>query len=231
MILLTDDVKPLYRRVISNTPDQAGRIVMFLSAHAGEGASSIAASFALLAAEDTRKPAWLLDLDLRRNHAFNAFAVGTLSTKMGGVGAPYSAMLKTQPFFSIEPPDPEALAAPGLFTAHRVGQTRLMVTQFENSVVKPDAQVQVRTQPSYWKAVRAATDWTIIDAPALERSSAGLVLASQADCVILVVRADATSAADVAQAKRDIERHGGKVLGVAMNRIKPDAQLADRIGS
>lgn len=231
MMLLTEDVKPLYRQVAGAPKDEGGRIVMFLSAHAGEGNSSVASSFALLAAEEAKKPAWLLDLDLRRNHAFNTFAVGALSAKMGGVGAPYSALLKTQPFFSIEPADPDAAAAPGLFTAHRVGQTKLMVTQFDNAALKPDAVLQVRTQPCYWKAVKAATDWTIVDAPALERSSAGLVVASQADCVILVVCADATTAAEVAALKLEVERHGGRVMGVAMNRIKRDARLVERLAS
>ena len=86
---------------------------MFVAARSGEGVSSIAASFALIAAESARKPVWLLDLDLKRNAAFNAFAVGEFAHAFGGVGPPYSAALKTQPFFSIEPEDAAASAGLG----------------------------------------------------------------------------------------------------------------------
>ncbi|MEZ5937028.1 MAG: sugar kinase [Hyphomonadaceae bacterium] len=207
-----------------------GRLVMLMSAQGGEGVSSLAASLALAAAEHARKPTWLLDLDLRRNHAFNAFAVGALSMRYGGVGPPYSALLKTDPFFTIEPEDKEATGMPGLFTAHRVGETRMMVTQFDADRLQANAMVRIRTQPSYWAAVRGATDWTVVDAPALARSNAGLAVASQMDGVVLVVQADRTPASEVAKLRQAVERHGGRVLGVALTRIQVDARLVESIG-
>jgi Mrp family chromosome partitioning ATPase len=228
MLDLRSDLASLYRR-LSQTPAEGGRMVMFLSARSGEGVSSIAASFALLAAERARKPVWLVDLDLRRNHAFNMFAVGPFAEKFGGVGPPYSAMLKTQPFFSIEPDDPGAMAGLGLFTAHRVGETRMMVTQFDGARVKTGHAVKIRTQPAYWSAVRAATDWTVVDAPALERASVGLAIASQMDSTVIVVRADATPAREVDEVRRDVEAHGGTIAGAVLNRQKRDAGLSDRL--
>jgi len=46
---------------------------------------------------------------------------------------------------------------------------------------------------------------------------------------VLVVKADETAAADVAAMRQDIEAHGGRVLGIVMNRIQDDALLAGRL--
>jgi Mrp family chromosome partitioning ATPase len=218
------------QRALSQTPaDDGGRTVMFMSARAGEGTSSIAVSFALMAAEPARKPVWLVDLDLKRNHLFNTFAVGPFADAFGGVGPPYSAALKTQPFFTVEPEDPEVNAGLGLFTAHRVGETRLMVTQFDAPRLKPGHAVRIRTQPAYWQAVRAQTDWAVVDAPALERAGAGLAICSQMDRVIIVVKADDTTPGEVEACRREIEAHGGRVGGVVLNREKEDARFIDRL--
>jgi Mrp family chromosome partitioning ATPase len=226
---LRADLVDLYRQLSQTPATEGGRSVMFMSARSGEGASSIAASFALLAAEHARKPVWLVDLDLKRNHMFNAFAVGPFAQAFGGVGPPYSAALKTQPFFSIEPEDPEATSGLGLFTAHRVGETRLMVTQFDASRIKQGHAVRIRTQPAYWQAVRAATDWAVIDAPAMQLAGAGLAIASQIDRVVIVVRADETSPNDVDALRSEIESHGGRIGGVVLNRVKRDARFIDRL--
>ncbi len=226
---LRDDLADLHRALSQVPATEGGRTVMFMSARAGEGVSSVAVSFALMAAASARKPVWLVDLDLKRNHLFNTFALGPFADAFGGVGPPYSASLKTQPFFSIEPNDPEANAGLGLFTAHRVGETRLMVTQFDASRLKAGSSLRIRTQASYWQAVRTATDWAVVDAPALERAGAGLAIASQMDRVVIVASADETTPAELDAVRAEIEAHGGKVGGVVLNREKDDARFIDRL--
>ena len=226
---LRADLRDLYRALAQTPATEGGRSVMFIAARAGEGTSSIAGSFALLAAEQSRRAVWLVDLDLKRNHLFNSFAVGPFAQAFGGVGPPYSAALRTQPFFTIEPDDPDATSGLGLFTAHRVGDTRLMVTQFDAARLKPGASIRIRTQPAYWSAVRAATDWAVVDAPALELAGAGLAITSQIDRTVIVVRADDTTPGDVDTLRREIEAHGGRVGGVVLSRQKGDARVADRV--
>jgi Mrp family chromosome partitioning ATPase len=228
VIDLRTGLHELMRQLALAPAGDSGRTIMFMSARAGEGVSSIAASFALLVAETARKPVWLVDLDLRRNNVFNAFAVGEFAGKFGGVGPPYAGNLKTQPFFSIEPEDPAAVAGVGVFTAHRVGETRLMVTQFDASRVKAGQSIRIRTALDYWTAARAATDWTIVDAPALERASAGLAVACQMDRTVIVVKADATPPAEVDQLRRELKKHGANIGGAVLNREKADARFIDR---
>ncbi len=227
MLDIRSHLTETYRKLASTETSDGGRIVLVMSANAGEGVSSVAASLALLAAEEARKPVWLMDLDLRRNRVFNAFAVDNFASQFGGVGPPYSAALKTQPFFSIEPEPPEDLQS-GIFTAHRVGETRLMVTYFDAARLKSGQAIRIRQRPDYWAAVRRATDWTFIDAPALDQANAGLAVAAQADAVLLVVEADHTTPQQADNLRTEIERHGGTVAGVVFNRIRGDAAVADR---
>lgn len=179
------------RQALQTTPaDAGGRTVMFVSARAGEGVSSVASSIAMLLADAARKPVWLVDLDVRRNQHFNAFAVGEFAALGGGVGRPYSALLNTQPFFSAgAAADPDPLPADA-YTVHRVGDTRLMVTWFDEMRAAPGQPIRIQTRPAWWAALRTVADWAVVDAPALERSGAALAVASQIDRTIIVVEAD-----------------------------------------
>ena len=73
---LRDQIDGVWRAASRLSSGAGGTCVMFIAANEGEGTSSIAASFALLAARKSQKSAWLLDLDLRRNAVFAAATVG-----------------------------------------------------------------------------------------------------------------------------------------------------------
>lgn len=205
---------------------------MFMAARSGEGATSMATSFALLAAARARRSAWLVDLDLRRNPVINGFRQG-FARGVGDPGKAYDASLGTAQIFSLTPKmmtnAGRAIADPRLLMAHPIDETRLMVTRFRTKRLRPGQKVQLQTQPEWWDALRRATDWIIVDAPALERSAAGLVMAGQMDGVVLVVEADRTRREDILTLQSEIELHGGRIVGIALNRRRWDARLADRM--
>lgn len=203
-----------------------GRSVMFVAAHNGEGTSSVAASFALLASQYVEKTAWLVDLDLRRNCAFNAFEEG-FAEGVGKPGRAFDASLRQEQIYTLEPP---ALSGPQkkLLSAYEIEGQRLLVTRFRNEHLGSRSQVQVRTSPAWWQALDKISNWTIVDAPALERSPTGLAMASQMNGVFLVVEADRTSPEAVSNARDEIEAYGGSVLGVVMNQVRRDARLFER---
>lgn len=231
MIDLRDRLDTVWRAASRLTAASGGRCVMFMSAREGEGTSSVAASFALLAARKSQKSAWLVDLDLRRNSVFAAFEQG-FARGVGAPGRAFDASLRTDPIYTITPADlprGTAGASKKLLTVHEIEKTRLLVSRFRNEELRSGQRVQLRTQPGWWKTVRKAADWIIVDAPALSRSPAGLAMAAQMDGVILVVEADKTSADEVLGLRREIEAHGGKPAGVVMNRVGADARFADRL--
>lgn len=224
-----DQLSNVWRAASRMTAKQGnGRSVMFIAARDDEGTSSVAASFALLAEKRVQKTAWLVDLDVRRNAAFKAFEEG-FADGIGAPGRAFDASLRQEQIYSIVP-----RVAGGsddkLLTAHEIQGARLLVTRFRNERLRQGQRVQIRTAPNWWRALRAVADWIVVDAPSLERSPAGLAMASQMDSVILVVEADKTSAEDVVAARREIEAHGGEIVGVTMNRVGADARFASRFG-
>lgn len=229
---LRKDLTNAWRTAARLTSPGGSRAVMFIAARANEGTSSMAASFSLLASKRARRTAWLVDLDLRNNSAFKGFQAG-FAGDVARPGRAYDAALGVPQIYTISP---KTVARAGqrtqnekLLTVHQIENERLMVSRFRNDRLRPAQRVHVQTQPVWWERVRKAADWIVVDSPAIERSGAGLAVASQMDGVVLVVRADDTRAEDLTALRREVEVHGGNIIGVVMNAVRADARLADRM--
>lgn len=221
------DIAGLWHLANSLPVDRGGRVILFIGAHAGEGVSSAAVSFAQLAAAHAARMTWLVDLGIRRNSLYTAYSKGIIKD----AGRPMHALdasLGTDQIYSV-PGHESDISYSRLLNAHQIEGQRLLVTRFRSDRLGPGQRVQLRTAPAWWTALRKAADWVVVDAPPAGQSRAGLAFVSQADGVVLVVKADATPAADVAALHRDVELHGGKVLGVVLNEVGRDACLAGRL--
>jgi len=220
---LRQDLAGLWQTVSQPDLPKGGRVLMFIAARPGEGTSSVAASFARLAAERSAKTTWIVDLDFRRNGQYTAFSQGLFRDR-ARPGHALDASLGAEQIYSVVGHEQE-LACCKLLNAHQIAGQRLLVTRFRNDRLAPGQRVQLKSAPAWWRALRAATDWVVVDAPALEKSLAGLVFAAQADGVVIIVKADETPPADVQALRQDIEAHGGRVAGIVMNALKADARL------
>jgi Mrp family chromosome partitioning ATPase len=69
-----------------------------------------------------------------------------------------------------------------------------------------------------WARFRAAYDLIVIDAPPATTSPHGLALARYVDGVVLVLAAEDTRWPVADRVKQSIERSGGRVLGVVLNK-------------
>lgn len=223
---LRQDLAGVWRLASQMAAPKGGRVILFIAAHTGEGTSSVAASFALIAASRSVKTAWLVDLDVQKNAQYTAFSQGTIKDA-GRPGHALDASLGAEQIYQVAGHETD-LSYGKLLNAHQIDGLRLLVTRFRGDRLGPGQKVQLRSAPGWWTALRAAADWIVIDAPATDRTRAGLAFAAQADGVVLVVRADETSAADAAALRQDVEAHGGRVLGVVMNRLPDDARMAGR---
>tara|TARA_R110001599_G_C12262278_1_gene660561 strand:- start:2639 stop:3325 length:687 start_codon:yes stop_codon:yes gene_type:complete len=228
MIDLRPDLATLWSVATRLRPMQGARSLMFVAARTGEGNSSMAASFALMAAEHAARTAWLVDLDLMNNAAHHAFDKGFVG-KVARPGRAYDAALGCAPIYELRP----AGAVPNakLLTAHPVTGTRLLVTRFRMERLAAGQRACLRSHPKWWQALRRSTDWIIVDSPALDRSDVALDVAGEVDGVVLVVQAETTSSLEVAEAQFAIESRGGRVIGVVLNRMRADARFAGRIAS
>lgn len=226
---LRRDLASLWRLAVRMPSAKGGRVILFISAHRGEGTSSVAASFGMIAASHATRTAWIVDLDIRRNYQYTSFAQGIVKDA-GRPGHALDASLGTEQVYAVAGHETD-VSYGKLLNAHQLEGQRLLVTRFRSDRLAPGQKVQLRTAPGWWSALRAAADWVIIDAPCLERTRAGLAFVGQADGVVLVVKADETPAADLDALRQDVEAHGGRILGVVMNRIRDDARLAGRLGN
>ncbi|MEM1147750.1 MAG: hypothetical protein AAGA72_10335 [Pseudomonadota bacterium] len=224
---LREDLDPVWRSLRRRLSGADGApILMFTSALQGEGVTSMAASFACLAARRSDKPVWLVDLDLRQNQAYRGFERG-FARDVGAPGRAYDASLQTTPFFRLAPPPRNGRAAK-LLTAHDVEGLPLLVTRFRGERLEKGQKVSLCATPDWWQTLRQMSGWIIIDAPALQRSAAAMTLAANADGIILVVEADRTTPRQIANAHADLQEKGGQVLGAVMNQVKSDALWLDR---
>lgn len=224
---LRHDLTGLWHLAGSLPADRGGRVILFIGAHSGEGVSSVAVSFAQLAAAHAARMTWLVDLGIRRNHLYTSYSKGIVKD----AGRPMHALdasLGTEQIYSVSGHETD-VSYSRLLNAHQIEGQRLLVTRFRSDRLAPGQRVQLRTAPAWWAALRKAADWVVVDTPPAEESRAGLAFVSQADGVVLVVKADVTPATDVAALRRDVEMHGGKVLCVVLNEVGHDARLAGRV--
>lgn len=203
-------------------PPEKGRVVQFVSAAGGEGASSIAREFAFHAARRARKSVWLVDLDLFA--AGQQQAVAANPNRYGPLGRAAAASPDGSSFFSVQPPQlgPEGLPR-GLgfyFSARPAAGGKLWVTRFHREALEPGQTVTISREGRYWSALRAHADYIVIDAPAADRSTAALTLAPTADVNVLVVAAEAGDARGPAALRESLEAAGGKVAGLVFNRAQ-----------
>jgi len=229
---LRPDLNTLWRASSRLTPAKGARALMFMAVGEGEGTSSVAASFSLLAAPRTHRPTWLVDLDLHNNSQITAFEEG-FASDIGEPGRPYDASLGQKPFFEVFGPDQAevkpALRNGKLLAAYQIEGTRLLVTRFRNGRLAYGQNVRLTARPDWWNTLRRSAGWIIVDAPSVTASSAGLGIAPLMDGVVLVVRADKTTPKEVTDLKEEVEAMGGHVLGVVMNQMRGDSLFADRL--
>ncbi len=109
--------------------------------------------------------------------------------------------------------DLEIAAAIHQLTPPNLHLARLSLRQTGGSAILDAASLD-----GLFTRLRVSFNEIIIDAPPVIASSISMVLAKRSDGVILVLAAERTRAPVVEQAKRVIEAHEARLLGVVMNR-------------
>jgi len=197
----------------------------FICARDGEGVSTVARELALYLARQERRRVWLIDLDLMSQS--QAQAIADDAVRFGELGAAAQASPDGSMFFTVQPPLSRPDGRPWPDTryigAHAVGGAGLWVTRFRREALRPRQGVHVTPTPGYWAALRRHADVIIVDAPAAQRSQAGLTVAPFMDQVVLVVAADETDSQAPAQLRDDLEAAGAHCAGLFVNRVQVDA--------
>jgi Mrp family chromosome partitioning ATPase len=221
MVNLTAEMAQLWASLGSPAPGQ-GRVVQFVAARRGEGASTIAREFARFAAGRCSRPVWLIDLDLQSGgqHA----AVSGEPERFGLLGRPAAASPDGSAFFTVQPPaagkQGRIVPDASYLCAQPAGGSRLWITRFRREMLKPGQNAHLVPSGDYWAAMRRHADLVAVDAPPAEHSPAALTMAPFVDFSVLVVAADSKDTRAPAALRDAIEQAGGRCAGLVFNRAQ-----------
>jgi hypothetical protein len=202
----------------------AGRplAIEFIAARDGEGVSTVARELAFTLARRERRRVWLIDLDLMGQS--QAQVIADDPVRFGELGPAAQASPDGSMFFTVQPPlsRPDGRPWPDAryVGAHSVGGAGLWVTRFRREALRPNQGVHVTPTPAFWTALKKHADVVIVDAPAAQRSQAGLTVAPLMDEVVLVVAADEPDHRAPVQLRDDLEAVGARCSGVFVNRVQ-----------
>lgn len=221
MVDLNAEMTDLWTSLGAPAPGRA-RVVQFVSARRGEGASTVAREFARFAARRAGRNTWLVDLDLFSSGQHEAIAAEP--ELYGGLGKAVTASPDGSAFFTVQPPTPmpDGSNAPDarFLVAHAVGGPGFWVTRFRAEVLRGGQGVHVLPSADYWNALRRHADIIVVDSPSADRSQAALTVAPFMDQTVLVVAADQPDVAAPARLRDAVTGSGGRVAGVFFNRAR-----------
>lgn len=177
-------------------PDVETRILLFVSAISGEGASTVAREFASTLAERGEAATLLVDANLRRPSVHDAFCIrrdpGLTDYVLGGSALDECLRETTTPRLTVLPSGRPVIAPPRVIGDER---TRELISE-----------------------LRGRFRFVVIDAPPVLTYPEGVQLSGLCDGVALVVRAGHTRRQLPARALDLLDEAGATTLGTVLNR-------------
>jgi hypothetical protein len=184
--------------------------VQFVAANRGEGTSTLARDFAMIAAQREHERVLLLDQGLPVNAQL---AWATERGRLAGADdiAPVELGLP------IDQRDERQTVSTWL-RFHRLRNASLYVSERYDVVRPPSPSDEATGANGFWDKLRAQFGLVVVDSQSVAESFDPIMLANQMDAVVLVVAAESTRA-PVAQNLRDrIAEVGGPIIGAVLNR-------------
>src|SRR6202521_448277 len=177
----------------------AMKVVLFIAPTSGSGASTAAANFAALLAEDAGTKVLFIDADLR-SAARSQSPETNFAWKNAGVSL---AQLLASDRSSVYPVP---------------GPSNLYVLPGGTTCSLPLSLFQSEAFDRLLRTVRERFRYVVVDSPPLQGCPESLVLSRKADGVVLVVESEKTRKRTALWAKQQIENAGGKLLGAVLNK-------------
>lgn len=210
----------LYINVEAALPPAGHRMIQFVGSRRGEGTSTLARAYAKVVATEFGKRVLLLDADL--GQLGQCAAVNGVHERNGAL-----------PAAPEEPSAEVALREPGAVSNVVPGGAnndylidKVMIEPGEEPYFffpVPSQGAVSSAGQSYmieglFATLRERFDIVVVDLPPVHRSPYSLVIARQADGVVLVVEAGRTRWPVANSAKRTIVSAGGNVVGLVLNK-------------
>lgn len=203
---LTSDVAHLATKLITRGAE--ARAVMVAPVCPGSGASSVAASLAVSAAQSSGRPVWLYDLDFSKNNQAQRFGVA---------GPAYAGDFGDQKIWRAHPGGDQAR-----LVLRRAPSLPVFVSQFDY-VPRSIQQLDFVPNKAYWDQARKSCGLVLVDVPA--RLSGAVAFSRNMDGVILVADAGRVNQAMIDDMAVNFEDQGARIYGVILNRDESGAAM------
>jgi len=193
---MEEEMVRLHQHLDVLLPDVTHKVVQFIGARQGEGASTIANEFARVSAVRFGKRVLLLDAD-----AYKAPQASPDVVQLDDWGPTASPTR-----------DPEGISP------YQIGNASLFVGTLPHGNGSPKSAAASPRADGFWERLRQRFDLVLVDSLPAATSADGLAISAKVDGVILVVEAETTRWPVVQTLKDSILRSGGKVLGIVLNK-------------
>lgn len=187
------------------------QVLMVTSAAPGDGKSWVTANLAIAYAQ-TNKKVLLIDCDLRKGRQHKIF--GKYNTNG------FSDYL--QNVYQLDGADLEMQADILMKSITTTEVPNLFLITSGTVPPNPSELLGTSNIDDFLEIVKQNFDIIIFDLPPVSIVADGLVLAKKADYVVLVCAANQTKKDMLVEAKKSIEKVGGKIAGVVMNKMPSD---------
>jgi len=185
----------LYRSINTLLPDARQKVIQFIGSAEGEGTSSIARAFALLAVTQFGKSVLLLDAD----------ALNPSQAAFFNVSPEYS-------FEDVLREDKDVHDA-----IYPVNSQSLFIGSLSSSASSITQIVDFLGKDTFCEKLQDF-DFILFDSPPATLSPEGLALARVVDGVVFVLEAEKTRGPVAESVMEKIKQNGGNVLGVVVNK-------------
>jgi Mrp family chromosome partitioning ATPase len=196
---MDDEIISLYRSTHALLNDSQHKVIQFIGSREGEGTSTIAREYAMLAVSQFKKSVLLLDADIQKPSQHNFF--------------------RTTPVHSLEDIMKDIMNE-GTSTesaCYRVGSSSLSISTISHHAPS-SLQIFDYLANGNFRERLHHYDLLIIDSPPATISSDGLAISRLADGVVLVLEAEKTRWPVAESIKDKITQNGGKIIGIALNK-------------
>lgn len=176
--------------------DKNKKVLLITSSAKGEGKSTIAANLAVCIAQDNNK-VLIIDCDLRRPNIHRIFNISN------------SNGVTDYLINEIELKD-----------AVKQHSNKLDIMTSGSMPPNPAEILATNKFDNMLNLVKSEYDYVILDTPPVGTIADTQILATKTDGIILVAEAEETKKNNLLEAKRLIDKVGGKIIGVIINRTK-----------
>jgi protein-tyrosine kinase len=182
-----------------HVPSMPVKTILFTGTSPKCGTSRTAVSYATSLARDTNKKILLVDANLSAPTLHEVF---NIDNSLGGLSELCNDKIKIEA--QIRKLEPDNFSVLPCYRKHSSLSGLFGSIRFDN----------------FLKMTEELFDYVILDGPPISRFSESLLISSKVNGVVMVIISGKTRRQVALRAKAEIERSGGRLLGVVLNRRK-----------